>query len=201
MNSESYLTIAHPAVSELIIERSRFIGHCETAASENDAKAFVAKIRAEHSQASHNCYAYRIGSGDSPLEYYSDHGEPSGTAGKPILGAIQRLELTHVVVVVTRYFGGKKLGVRGLIEAYGQTATQVLQEAGIVLHVPQFTVLLEYSYSDHNTILYKLGQIGADVLESGFAETVTSTVQIKEEHRPDFDELINSLPGIKATHL
>ena len=160
MDQLPYTTIDHPATAELTVERSRFIGHCCEVATEVEAKAFITQIREEHSQANHNCYAYRIGSGGNPLEYYNDHGEPSGTAGKPILGAIQRLNLTNVVVVVTRYFGGKKLGVRGLIESYGQTATLTLNKAGTIVRVPKFTATLVYNYSEHSLVLHRLQQVG-----------------------------------------
>lgn len=83
-----------------------------------------------HKQATHNCWAYRVGE-DSCREYFSDGGEPAGTAGKPILGAIVRFDLTNTLIVVTRYFGGIKLGVRGLIEAYGSTATEALNASGV----------------------------------------------------------------------
>ncbi len=197
MSGQSFLTIHNPATAEMTIERSRFIGHCETAADENAAKAFVAQIRAAHAQASHNCYAYRIGAAEFPLEYWHDHGEPSGTAGKPILGSIQRLGLTNVVVVVTRYFGGKKLGVRGLIEAYAATASLVLEQAGSFLKIPQFQVVLEYNYPEHDQILYQFRQIGAVALESSFAATVVTRFQIPEEKRNLLQELSTSLPFIR----
>lgn len=197
MNQSPYTTIDHPATAELNVERSRFIGHCLEAASETEAKAFVAQIREEHSQASHNCYAYRIGPSDKPIEYFNDHGEPSGTAGKPILGAIQRLSLTNVVVVVTRYFGGKKLGVRGLIEAYGQTATLTLNEAGTVVRVPKFSATLIYNYSEHSLILHRLQQVGVEVINTEYTDVVTAEISVPLEIKPDFENLLNELPLLK----
>jgi uncharacterized YigZ family protein len=194
MSNLSYLTVGQPATAEIVIERSRFIGHCREADSEAAAKSFISQIRAQHSQATHNCYAYRIGGGEHPLEYYNDHGEPAGTAGKPILGAIGRLDLTNTVVVVTRYFGGKKLGVRGLIEAYGQAATTVLEAAGPIQRIPQFTVRLTYGYADHSLILYRMNQIGATVLESQFTEVVATHFTIPEENRERFDLLVQEIP-------
>ncbi|HEY8464036.1 MAG TPA: YigZ family protein [Bacillota bacterium] len=194
MNKEAYLTVSQAATSDITIERSRFIGHCLEVATEAAAKDFINQIRARHAQANHNCYAYRVGTGKHPLEYFNDHGEPSGTAGKPILGAIQRLNLTNTVVVVTRYFGGKKLGVRGLIEAYSQTATAVLTTAGSVWRVPQFSVSLTYSYADHSLVLYRMKQINATAADSQYAATVTTTFTIPESNRPLFEALCKELP-------
>jgi uncharacterized YigZ family protein len=194
MSNLSFLTVGQPATAEIVIERSRFIGHCLEVDAEEAAKSFINQIRAQHSQATHNCYAYRIGSGEHPLEYFNDHGEPSGTAGKPILGAIGRLNLTNTVVVVTRYFGGKKLGVRGLIEAYGQAATTVLEEAGLIRRIPKFTVCLTYGYADHSLILYRMNQIDAAIQESQFTEIVATTFTVPEENRERFNLLIQEIP-------
>jgi uncharacterized YigZ family protein len=198
MNHSAYTTIDHPATAELTVERSRFIGHCREVASETEAKVFVAQIREEHSQASHNCYAYRIGPIDKPIEYFNDHGEPSGTAGKPILGAIQRLNMTNVVVVVTRYFGGKKLGVRGLIEAYGQTATLVLNEAGSVVRVPKFKAILVYNYSEHSLVLHRLQQVEAEIVNTEYTDLVTLEIAVPVVNEQKFLSVINELPFLKV---
>lgn len=196
---DSYRTIGRPATAELTIERSRFIGHCLETADEPAAKAFIAKIRAEHAQANHNCYAYRIGLIPHPLEYFNDHGEPAGTAGKPILGAIQRLDLLNVVVVVTRYFGGRKLGVRGLIEAYGQAATQVLEAAGPTLRIVTFDTTLIYHYSDHSLILHRLKQVDAETLDIAYTDRITAVFRIPEAKRADYLSLISELPAEPLT--
>lgn len=200
MNQSPYTTIDHPATAELAVERSRFIGHCREVVTEAEAKAFIAQIREEHSQANHNCYAYRIGTGANPLEYYNDHGEPSGTAGKPILGAIQRLNLTNVVVVVTRYFGGKKLGVRGLIEAYGQAATLTLNAAGTVVRVPKFTATLVYNYSEHSLVLHRLQQVDAEVLKTDYTDLITLKTSIPWAKESDFEKITAELPLIKVVN-
>lgn len=197
---KSYLTVQKTESAELTVERSRFIGHCREVASETGAKDFIAEIRSEHAQATHNCYAYRIGAGENPLEYYNDHGEPTGTAGKPILGAIQRLNLVNVVVVVTRYFGGKKLGVRGLIEAYGKTATLVLEKAGTIIKVPTFQVTLIYHYANHALILHRLQQVEAEAVETKYAEDITSNFTVPEINRKLFENLVKELPVINILY-
>ena len=124
-----YLTLARAASSEHVVQKSRFIAAAVPAASEEEALSHLKAQRAAYKAASHYCYAYIIGE-NAGIMRYQDDGEPSGTAGKPIAGAIARRGLTNTLVVVTRYFGGVKLGVRGLIEAYGSTATAALSAAG-----------------------------------------------------------------------
>lgn len=114
------------------IRKSVFIGHVRICENEETAREKLKEISAVHKQATHNCWAYRVGI-DRVQEYYSDGGEPGGTAGKPIMGALLRNGVTNCLLVVTRYYGGVKLGVRGLIEAYGNTAQESLNAAGRVL--------------------------------------------------------------------
>lgn len=194
MNTQPYFTVNQSATAELVIERSRFIGHCCEVETEEEAKTFIAGIRLEHARANHNCFAYRIGNTEQPHEYFNDHGEPSGTAGKPILGAIQRLNLVNTVVVVTRYFGGKKLGVRGLIEAYGQAATLVLETAGIAQRIPQFEATCVYDYSHHSLILHRLQQVEANIKDTQFTENVTLRLSVPESQREAFERLVSELP-------
>jgi uncharacterized YigZ family protein len=198
MNEQTYLTIANDASCEMNIERSRFIAHCRETSSEESAKSFIEAIKAQHCQATHNCYAYRIQSGEFPLEYFNDHGEPSGTAGKPILGAILRLNLTNVTVVVTRYFGGKKLGVRGLIEAYGKTASLALEQAGTILKIPHYFITLSYSYHDHSMVVYQLKQVEAKNIVTEFGESVQTTFQIPLPNYPVLQNFLKESPHIKV---
>ncbi|MBQ7733147.1 MAG: YigZ family protein [Synergistaceae bacterium] len=134
------------AVYEEKIKRSVFIANLEPVHSEDEARDFLNRITSQHRDATHNCRAYILGSsGES--EYSSDDGEPSGTAGRPILLAIKRSTLVNVMVIVTRYFGGVKLGTRGLIDAYGLTASKALELAGVVERVitQKFFILLDYA--------------------------------------------------------
>ncbi|CEP68843.1 Ribosomal protein S5 domain 2-type fold [Moorella glycerini] len=174
----SYLTVAREATAEIKIERSRFIGHAREVDSEAAAREFIARVQAEHRQATHNCFAYRLGMGKQEIAYYSDAGEPSGTAGRPILGAISSLGLTNVAVVVTRYFGGKKLGVRGLIEAYGQAARRVLEEAGSIRRVVTRELELTCSYAELDQLLYQIQSHGGKVIETEYGSEVRLKVAV-----------------------
>lgn len=173
-DGDFYRALAGPGRYELKVERSLFIAQARPAETEDEARAFVAGIRSEHREATHNCFAWRIGHAKaaSPAEYFNDHGEPAGTAGRPILGAITRLGLTDTVVVVTRYFGGKKLGIRGLIEAYGQAATGALEAAGVVTLEVRASARVLVSYADYETLLHRLQKQGARVDESNFGTEV-----------------------------
>ncbi|OIQ58308.1 IMPACT family member YigZ [Moorella thermoacetica] len=191
-NDAAYLTVAREATAEIKIERSRFIGHAREVDSEAAAREFIARIQAEHRQATHNCFAYRLVKGKQEIAYYSDAGEPSGTAGRPILGAITGLGLTNVAVVVTRYFGGKKLGVRGLIEAYGQAARRVLEEAGSIRRVVTRELELTCSYAELDRLLYQVHSRGGRVVEADYSSEVRLKVavplpaweEMKDSHRP-----------------
>jgi uncharacterized YigZ family protein len=145
---------------EMTEKRSRFIGTVRLATTVLGAREAIRSVGALRPDANHHCWAYRVGL--PPSEYYSDAGEPSGTAGKPILGAIQRAGTTNTVVVVTRYFGGIKLGVRGLIEAYGAAARKALEAAGSLLRVATRTALLQVPYEEQGNLRFFLKDLGVD---------------------------------------
>ncbi len=140
-----YTTIAREARAEQIFKRSRFIGSCVKIESEEAARAAIAGIQKEFWDASHNCFAFIAGEGSEILRS-SDAGEPSGTAGQPILDAIRGKGLTNTLVVVTRYFGGTLLGRGGLVQAYSKTAALALSEAGTAAFLPAVAVRLTVPY-------------------------------------------------------
>ncbi|MFB7210530.1 YigZ family protein [Streptomyces sp. NPDC056255] len=128
---EQYRTVARAGVHETEINRSRFICALAPAATEQEAQDFVARVRREHPTATHNCFAYVIGA-DASVQKASDDGEPGGTAGVPMLQMLTRREMRYVVAVVTRYYGGVKLGAGGLIRAYGGVVGEALDELGTI---------------------------------------------------------------------
>ena len=134
----SYRTIAAPAEDEFIEKKSRFIGYIAPVTTEQEAAAFIESVRARHREARHNCYAYRLRQNN--LARFSDDGEPSGTAGRPILEVLQREDLTDVCVVVTRYFGGILLGTGGLARAYTQGCKIAVAAAGVLCMYPAVNV-------------------------------------------------------------
>ncbi|EMF01687.1 YigZ family protein [Streptomyces mobaraensis NBRC 13819 = DSM 40847] len=128
---DAYRTVAREGVHEIEISRSRFICALAPAATEEEAQAFIARVRKEHPTARHNCFAYVLGA-DGSVQKASDDGEPGGTAGVPMLQMLVRREMRYVVAVVTRYFGGIKLGAGGLIRAYGGVVGEALDALGTV---------------------------------------------------------------------
>ncbi|MEV5379203.1 MULTISPECIES: YigZ family protein [Streptomyces] len=129
--TEQYRTVAREGVHEIEISKSRFICALAPAATEEEAQAFVARIRKEHPTARHHCFAYVLGA-DGGVQKASDDGEPGGTAGVPMLQMLVRREVRYAVAVVTRYFGGVKLGAGGLIRAYGGVVGEALDAVGTV---------------------------------------------------------------------
>ncbi|GEN57079.1 YigZ family protein [Halolactibacillus alkaliphilus] len=128
---KKYYTINPYGEEEIEIQKSRFIGHAKRCETEEEAKAFIQDIKKTHAQATHNCSAYLIGEHDQ-IQKALDDGEPSGTAGVPILEVIKKRGLKDTCIVVTRYFGGVKLGAGGLIRAYSSSAKSAIDQAGIV---------------------------------------------------------------------
>ena len=126
-----YYTVKRAGSHEIIIQKSRFIGYVERVTTEEEAQAFIQKIKKKHYDATHNCSAYIIGDRDE-IQKANDDGEPSGTAGIPMLEVLKRMSLKNTAVVVTRYFGGIKLGAGGLIRAYSTTTSETIKKIGIV---------------------------------------------------------------------
>lgn len=155
--------------AELTEKRSRFIGSVRVVLSADEATELIKKFPELYPKANHHCWAYRIGTG-AALEHCSDAGEPSGTAGRPILGAIKRHELTNTLVVVTRYFGGVKLGVRGLIEAYRAAAELAIERAG--------AVEMEF----HNALAIRCGYDYSKTLETTLRKWGFADERIKTEY-------------------
>ena len=126
----TYHTIAKSGVSEIVIKGSRFICSLKRVHSEDEAKAFIQAVKKEHWKATHNCSAYLIGD-QNEIQRAHDDGEPSGTAGVPMLEVLKKNDLRYVAAVVTRYFGGTKLGAGGLIRAYSRSVSTALKDIGI----------------------------------------------------------------------
>jgi len=143
---KEYKTVLNSAVCEIEEKKSRFIASVKPVSNEEDALSFINAIKTKYWDATHNVYAYSIG-GNNIIQRYTDAGEPSGTAGLPMLEVIKRMEVQNLVVVVTRYFGGTFLGSAGLIRAYGKSAANGIEAAGIVMKklCREVSVIIEYT--------------------------------------------------------
>lgn len=164
-------TIYAPARSEIEIKRSRFIASCARTDSEEDAREFIAQIRREFPDARHHCTAFIIHQDTGPdTARSSDDGEPAGTAGNPMLKVLTESDLTNVTCVVTRYFGGTKLGTGGLVRAYSGAVQQVLEDAQTVRLVTQPSYQLQLPISEAGKIEAKLTQNGYQILDRDFSQ-------------------------------
>jgi uncharacterized YigZ family protein len=184
--SDEYHTIRAESLVEIKVQGSRFKGEAIGAVSTLEAQSKLDQIRKREHAATHHCYAWRVGHDQDMAFKYSDDGEPNGTAGRPIYDAIVGADLTDTIVVVTRYFGGTKLGTGGLAHAYSDAARLALEQAGrSIRYVTGLaTVTLEFSLYDR--WLKLLQKMGAAVVDAQFADRVTMQIEIRLSR---FDEL------------
>jgi len=171
----AYQTVARVAEAELVVKKSRFIGHIAPACTPEAAAAFVSIVKAKHWDASHNVWAYSLR--DGGLRRYSDDGEPQGTAGVPVLDTLLKRELADCVAVVTRYFGGTLLGTGGLTRAYGQAASAAIQAAGVVTMAPCRVLRAACDYGFYGTLQRLIPVHGGTVLDTQFAGEVIVTLR------------------------
>ena len=185
----SYLSVFSPCTYEKVIERSRFIANCAHAESEEQARAFIARIRAEHSLATHNCFAF-VADKKGNLVRFSDDGEPQGTAGMPMLEVLKNKKLFETAAVVTRYFGGVKLGAGGLVRAYAGTVSDALAQADIREYTPCRELMLTVAYEHFDALKKYLSSRECSVKDTDYAEKVCVLAAVKAEDAPSFLEAL-----------
>jgi uncharacterized YigZ family protein len=178
--ADTYRTLAGRGRAAFEVRGSEFLGHAAPAASVADAEAFVAAVREEHADATHNVPAYRVRDDEAGAllrEYQSDDGEPTGSAGKPALNVLVQRELENVAVVVTRHYGGTNLGVGGLARAYSRASKEAVDAAGVAEQRPheEFTVAVDYD--DSGTVRAILESAGV-TFEAAYDERVTFSVRV-----------------------
>lgn len=184
--SYSFIAPAKEIDVELTVKRSRFIGSVRISLDPDEASEKIKGFPELFPKANHHCWAYRIGT-ENILEHCSDAGEPAGTAGRPILGMLKRHSLQNTLLVVTRYFGGIKLGVRGLIEAYGETAELAVTEAGTVEMELNLLLDLSCSYEHSKTLSSSLKKwgFGEDRVSALYGESVEMSLYVPCSSKPD----------------
>ncbi|WP_054939280.1 YigZ family protein [Paenibacillus ihuae] len=169
---EQYRTVRSPGSREVVIRKSRFIGHVMPVDNEEEAVQFIENIKKQHWNAAHNCSAYMIGERDE-IQRQSDDGEPSGTAGKPILEVIRNQQVKNVAIVVTRYFGGIMLGAGGLIRAYTDGAVLALEAGEVITRVLRREVFVQIDYTWLGKVENELRSRAIKTGETAFTDTVT----------------------------
>lgn len=189
---ETYRTIEKNGVVEIEIKKSRFLCFLQRVTSEEEARKFIQEIKKEHWKANHNCSAFIIGTKGMILRS-SDDGEPSGTAGVPMLEVLKQNELVDVVAVVTRYFGGIKLGAGGLIRAYSTSVSEALKEIGIVEVKPQQEILVTIDYPAVGKMQHFLESQAYVVKDTQFLSDVTFHIMVDEEDSQFFQEEVTEL--------
>lgn len=181
---ENYRTIKEDGVHEIEIKKSRFICHLKRVESEEEATDFIDAVKKEHWKATHNCSAYTLGLNDE-IQRAHDDGEPSGTAGVPMLEIFLKRDLKNVAAVVTRYFGGVKLGAGGLIRAYGGAVNEAVNAIGIVERQVQLLIDVTVSYSQSGSVEHALREANYRVQDTSYTENVTyhCVIPIEDEKK------------------
>ena len=177
-----YRTIKEDGQVQEEIKKSRFICHAKRVYSEEEARDFITAIKKEHYKATHNCSAFIVGE-RSEIKRTSDDGEPSGTAGIPMLGVLENHNLTNVCVVVTRYFGGIKLGAGGLIRAYAGSVALAVKEIGIIEIKEQAGIQIHMTYAQYQEYGNFLKEHNLIELETNFTDQVDTMVFIDKEKK------------------
>src|SRR5512147_39101 len=175
--SKPYAIPLHEIRREHVVVNSRFIATLAPVFHIEEARAFIARIKKEFADASHNVPAYIIGGGNTVTEYFSDDGEPSGTAGKPALTVLRGSGLGDVAVVVTRYFGGTLLGTGGLVKAYTESTQMAVNAVGRGRRVPVHVAMAAIPYNLLERVRLLVARQGGKVLEEDFAADITMTLQ------------------------
>lgn len=186
MKADQYVTVAREGMHESEINRSRFLCSLAPAATEQEAQDFVARIRKEHPTASHNCFAYVVGA-DASVQKASDDGEPGGTAGVPMLQMLMRRDIRYAVAVVTRYYGGVKLGAGGLIRAYGGVVGEALDELGTVTRRRYRLATVTVDHQRAGKIQNDLRSTGRTVVDLRYGAEVEIEVALPEADLPAFE--------------
>lgn len=189
-----YRTIEKESSAEIVEKKSRFIAKLYPVSSEEEALEILEKTRKKYWDARHHCWAFVIGE-EQPLERCSDDGEPSGTAGKPILEVIRGEQLRNVLIIVTRYFGGTLLGTGGLVRAYTSSSKEAVMAADIVVKISGYRMKITTDYTGLGKIQYILAQRGITIEETEYTESVVITILIPQDEE---NSLIKEL--VEATN-
>ncbi|CCI60027.1 MAG: YigZ family protein [Staphylococcus equorum] len=186
---DAIITVKQEHTIENIISKSRFIAHIKPVESEDAAKAFIDAVKSEHREATHNCSAYTIGD-QMNIQKANDDGEPSGTAGVPMLDILKKLEIHNAAVVVTRYFGGIKLGGGGLIRAYSGAVRDVIYDIGRVAMRPAIPTTVTIAYDLTGKFEYELASTPYLLRETNYTDKVSYYIDVV---KTDYDQFIDFL--------
>ena len=190
--------IAQDGNNEIIVDKSRFICHIKRVYTDQEAQAFIKDIKKQHWNASHNCSAYQIGDLNE-IQKANDDGEPSGTAGIPMLEVLRKQKIKNCVVVVTRYFGGIKLGAGGLIRTYGKSVSEAIKVLGIVERKTMRTVFVHADYNLLATLQNRLEETDYLLKDVQYSHRVTLEILIAIDSQEKFQSWILDITHGKVT--
>lgn len=192
-----YKTIASPIENTLLKEKgSKFIGFAFPVTSEEELKNALEKIRTEHPKATHHCYAFRMGLNGENYRA-NDDGEPSGSAGLPIYNQLLAHEITNVLVISVRYYGGTKLGVSGLVKAYKESAKITLEEADIITKELETDIEILFNFNQQNIIFTLLSKFDARIINFDSQEKASIVAKIKLKHKDEISETLSNLQFVE----
>lgn len=197
---DTYLTIEEPAEGIFKDKGSKFIAYAFPFRDENQLKEIIAGVKAEHPKARHHCWAYRL-TPDRSIYRVNDDGEPSGTAGRPILNVLLSKDVTNILVVVVRYFGGTLLGVPGLINAYKTATQEALENAIIIERTVNDVYCIEFEYLSMNDVMRVIKEEGITVSNQQFDNSCSMTVEMRKMQVNTFIQKMEKIDGVKTTYL
>ena len=192
---DSYLTIAEPAEAIYKERSSKFLTYAYPVESESEIKELLDALRKQYYDATHHCYAYRLGA-HGEMFRANDDGEPSGTAGKPILGQLLSANLTNCLVVVVRYFGGTKLGVSGLIQAYKESTADVIAVSKIIEKTVDRVVKIDFDYTSMNGVMRIVKEMNPRIDEQVFDNICKMSLRIRESEADMLTAKLSKVEGV-----
>ncbi|MBQ5836783.1 MAG: YigZ family protein [Alistipes sp.] len=197
---DSYLTIAEPAEAIYKERSSKFLVYAYPVESEEEIKLHLDRLRKEFFDATHHCYAYRLGA-EGEVFRANDDGEPSGTAGKPILGQLLSAQLTNCLVVVVRYFGGTKLGVSGLIQAYKESTAEVIAASQIIEKTVDSVFEVQFPYIAMNGVQRVVKEVAPRIDRQEFDNLCTMILRIRKSEAPILESKLRKVEGVSVEML
>ena len=193
---DTYKTIEFPSEEVLYKEKnSKFFGYCFPVHSEDEVKAILEKVKKEHYSARHWCYAFQIGT-ESVFYRVNDDGEPSGSAGLPIYGQIQSFEVTNILVIVVRYFGGVKLGVGGLVSAYKETAKMAMENSEIIEKTIDIRYKIKFDYKDMNKVMRVIKEKNLNVIGQKLELDCEIEISVRKSESEMIFSIFEALYGV-----
>lgn len=200
MDTDSFLTIEKPSKGLFKDKGSRFLSFAFPVGNEEEIKLILEETRKQYHDARHHCYAWRLG---ADMQHFrsNDDGEPTNSAGKPILGQIQSFQLTNVLVIVVRYFGGTLLGVGGLIQAYKQASHEALQSANIIKQYQYVSYLIDFKYDDMNLIMKVLKDLNLEQWDQDFKTECSLKAKIRLSEKNHLLDAFKLSKTVKLTSI